>query len=79
MTWLREMLSDNKTKQLSTVRTVMLFSGMTLCLSTLALTAIVFWRVEVVPVLVAFGSSLALLSGGAYGMQKWSGTKEKDQ
>jgi hypothetical protein len=79
MTWLREMLSDNKTGMLSSVRTVMFFSGMTLCLSTLALTAIVFWRVEVVPVLTAFGSSLALMSGLAYGVQKWAGTKEKDQ
>lgn len=77
--WLREMLSDNRTGVLSSVRTVMFFSGMSLCFSTIVLTLIAYWRPEAINALIALAPSLAGMSGVAYGAQKWAGAKEKEQ
>ena len=66
MNWLREAINDSKTGLASSKRISMLMASTTLSLSTLALTAIVYWRVEVVSVLIAFGTSLAAMAGAGY-------------
>ena len=76
---MREMLSDSKTKALSSVRTVMFFSGMSLCFSTIVLTLIAYWRPEAINALVMLAPSLAGMSGIGYAAQKWAGTKDKEQ
>jgi hypothetical protein len=63
---LKEAICDNKTGRASSTRIVMLLSGSTLCVSTVWLTVIVFWRVELVPVLTVFGGALATMSGAGY-------------
>lgn len=64
--WLKEAICENRTGRASTTRIVMLMSGVTLCLSTLWITVIVFWQVELVPVLTVFGGALATMSGAGY-------------
>lgn len=72
MKWLRELLSDNKTGLLSSVRTVMFFSGMSLSFSTVVLTLIAYWRPEAINAIVMLAPSLAAMSGAGYVAQKWA-------
>ena len=66
MNWVREAISDNRTGLASSKRIVMLAAGITMSLSTLILTGIAYWKVEVVPALVTFGTALSALAGSAY-------------
>lgn len=79
MHWMRELISDNRTKALSSVRVVMFFSGMSLCFSTIVLTLIAYWRPEAINAIVMLAPSLAAMSGAGYVSQKWAGTKGTDQ
>jgi hypothetical protein len=76
MTWLREMLSDDKNGRLSSSRAIAFMAGSALSISTLALTYGSFDHPEMLPTLMAFGPSLAGLAAMNYGVQRWA-TKEK--
>ena len=69
MQW-RELIEDNKTKRLSSARFVAVTAGLTLAVSTLTLTAIAYWKVEVVPALTVGLGALAGLAGVNYASQK---------
>lgn len=79
MSWLREAISDSRTGLASSKRVAMVFASLTLCLCTIMLTMIVFWKVEVVPVLVAFGTALAGMAGAGYVMGKPTERTKKDE
>ena len=72
MTWLRELISDNKTGRLSSARFVAVVAGLTLAVSTLALTVIVYWQVSVVPALTVALGAIAGLASANYVAQKVS-------
>ena len=77
--WLHEAICDNKTGLASSTRIVMLMSALTLCLSTIWLTVIVFWKTELVSVLVAFGSGLSVMSTGGYVAGRFAGQKDAEK
>jgi hypothetical protein len=79
MNWLREAINDSKTGLASTKRINVLMAGATLSICTLILTAIVYWRVEVVPALIVFGGSLSAMAGAGYVMGKGQEQKRDAQ
>jgi len=79
MTWLRELISDNKTKRLSSARFVAVVAGITLSIATLALTAIAFWEVGVVPALVVSLGGITTLATGNYVVQKLSDKNDRNE
>ena len=78
MTW-RELIEDNKTKRLSSARFVAVTAGLTLAVSTLVMTAIVYWRVEVIPALTVGLGALAGLAGANYVAQKVTDGKDRTE
>ena len=79
MNWFAEVISDGRSQRLSSTRFNAVIAGITLCLSTLILTAIVYWRVEVVPALTVFGGALAGLAGAGVVVNKWASTKHNEK
>ena len=77
MTWLRELISDNKTGRLSSARFVAVIAGVTLAVSTLALTVIVYWETEVVPALTVALGAIAGLASANYVAQKVSDKNDR--
>ena len=63
MNWLHEAVTCGRTSRVSSTRIIMLMSALTLCVSTLWLTVLAYWRVELVPALTVFGGALATMSG----------------
>ena len=78
MTW-RELIEDNRTRRLSSARFVAVIAGLTLAVSTLLLTAIVFWKVEVVPALTVALGAIAGLAGANYVAQKVTDGKDRTE
>jgi hypothetical protein len=72
----RELISDNKTGRLSSARFISVVAGVTLSISTLALTAIVYWQTDVVPALTVALGAIAGLASINYASQKL--TEKKD-
>lgn len=62
----RELLTDSRSERLSVKHTCMMIATCTLAICTAVLTGLVFWRVEVVPVLTAFGMTLGGIAGSSY-------------
>lgn len=75
--WLKEAICENRTGRASSTRIIMLMSAVTLCVSTLWMTVIVFWRTELVPVLTVFGGALATMSGAGYVAGRISDSKDR--
>jgi hypothetical protein len=67
---LKELLSDSRSERLSVKHTAMMIATTTLSLCTTLLTILVYWRVEVVPALTAFGMTLGGIAGAGYTLGK---------
>ena len=67
---LKELLSDSRSERLSVKHTAMMIATVTLSLCTTLLTILVYWRVEIVPALTAFGMTLGGIAGSSYIMGK---------
>ena len=66
MTWLREILSDNRTGRLSSSRAVASLAGVSLSFSTVFLSVASFFKPELVSSVIALGPSLAGLAAVNY-------------
>ena len=66
MTWLREAINDSKSGLASSKRITMLMAALTLSISTLIQSVMVFWRPEIVPSLTTFGLTLGAMAGSGY-------------
>lgn len=77
MTWLRELLSDNK-GHLSSSRAIAFMAGSTLSTCTLVLTPLAFLKPELVTPLTAFGTALAGLAGANYVTQRIMTKEQKN-
>lgn len=73
---IRELLSDARSEKLSVKHTAMMLATITLSLCTTLLTLLVYWRVEVVPALTAFGMTLGGIAGSSYVFGKATERKE---
>jgi hypothetical protein len=80
MTWLREASNSPVTGQTSSSRVIALAAGLTLSVSTLALTGMVWWRPELITPLTVFGGALATMGGSSYVANKiMSGPEKKHE
>jgi len=70
MNLIRQAISDSKTGIASVKRLAIFMATATLSISTLGLTALVYWRPEVVPALTAFGMTLGAIGGSSYVLGK---------
>lgn len=77
MSWLYDTVCDSKTGKPSVKHVTILMASSTLSLSTLTLTVMVFWRPEVVAVLMAFGPTLGGMAGVGYVMGKPAERKQE--
>ena len=77
--WFREAASNSSSGKMSSSRLIAIVSGFTLSICTILLTVGSFWRVEMLPVLMAIAPSLAGMSGLGYAVNKWAGKGENDK
>ena len=71
MTWLNQLCQDD-TGNLSSARAIALASGSTLCFSTVLMSVGSFWHPEMLPVVMALGTSLAGMATIGYAANRWA-------